>query len=153
MAPAEELSISECVRLLRSGVTGRVAVWGLDGPYVLPLNYSVLEDAVVLCTTPTSVLGIHGADSQAAFEVDYFNYARQVGWSVMVRGHLELLTEADVLDRGIRNWQPRPWASGPRTLYLQLRWTEISGRKLGHAWDHIGELPVDRHVGTGDPLR
>ena len=52
MAEVRELSRSECETLLRRGVVGRVAVAAPSGPHIVPMNYSVIDGSVVVCTTP-----------------------------------------------------------------------------------------------------
>jgi uncharacterized protein len=81
-----------------------------------------------------------------AFEVDQFDYERQHGWSVVARGRAEAVVRPDELDHIRETWEPRPWASGARTLHLRLRWTEISGRRIGGGWDLTAALPVRRTV-------
>ena len=43
-------------------------------------------------------------------------------------------------------WNPDAWAAGCRTLYLRLRWSELTGRQLGRDWDPMASLPVRRAV-------
>jgi nitroimidazol reductase NimA-like FMN-containing flavoprotein (pyridoxamine 5'-phosphate oxidase superfamily) len=140
-----DLSPEECVRLLSAGVAGRVALSSPDGPHIIPVNYSVVDDAVVLRTSPYSVLGTHGRDTILAFEVDQFDHERHLGWSVVARGLAEVLTDADEIAHIRETWEPRPWAGGHRSLYLRLRWVEISGRRVGGREVTAG-LPVRRTV-------
>jgi hypothetical protein len=39
-------------------------------------------------------------------------------------------------------WTPDTWAAGSRTLYLRVRWSELTGRQLGRDWDPMASLPV-----------
>lgn len=146
MPESRELSPSECEALLRAGVVGRVALSTPGGPHIVPVNYSVVGSAVVIRTSPYGVLGTYGRDSTLAFEVDGVDHERQRGWSVVVRGRAEAVHDPDEIDRIRRVWEPRPWASGSRTLFLRLHWNEISGRQLGGSWDIHQGLPVSRVV-------
>lgn len=146
MVDSRELSPSECEALLRAGVAGRVAVVSPSGPHIVPVNYSVADGAVVIRTSPYGVLGTYGRDATIAFEVDQLDHARQRGWSVVARGRSEAVHDPDEIERIRREWEPRPWASGPRTLFLRLRWTELTGRQLGTGWDPMRELTVRRVV-------
>jgi uncharacterized protein len=141
-----DLSRDECERLLRSGAGGRVALSSPNGPHIVPVNYSVVDDAVVVRTSPYSVLGTYGRDSMLAFELDQFDHERQRGWSVVARGRAHIVTDPEQLDRIHAVWEPRPWAAGVRKLYLRLPWTELSGRRLGAGWDLHATLPVSRSV-------
>jgi nitroimidazol reductase NimA-like FMN-containing flavoprotein (pyridoxamine 5'-phosphate oxidase superfamily) len=141
-----DLSQEQCELLLRSGVTGRVAVSSPDGPHLVPVNYSVVGPAVIVRTSPYSVLGTYGRGSVLAFEVDWFDHERWRGWSVVARGRAEVVTDPAVLDGIRRTWEPQPWAGGSRNLYLRLPWSELSGRQLGAGWDPLQTLPVRRAV-------
>ncbi len=65
-----ELPYETCAELLATREVGRVAVCTTDGPRIIPVNYSVVDDAVVFRTTPYSVLGMHAWRGRLAFEVD-----------------------------------------------------------------------------------
>ena len=144
MPEAIDLSREECLRLLRSGVGGRVALCTPTGPHIVPVNHSVVDEALIIRTSPYSVLGTYGRDSTLAFEVDRFDHERRRGWSVVVRGRGEVVTDAAEIEHIRTTWDPRPWASGARSLYLRLRWDEVSGRRIGAGWDLSADLPVHR---------
>ena len=146
MPESRELSTSECEALLRAGVGGRVALSTPTGPQIFPVNYAVVDGHVLLRTTPYSLLGTHGRGAVLAFEVDQFDHARQRGWSVVVRGRAEVVSDPDELDHIRRTWEPHPWASGVRSLFLRIPATEVSGRQLGSGWDPMADLPVRRVI-------
>jgi nitroimidazol reductase NimA-like FMN-containing flavoprotein (pyridoxamine 5'-phosphate oxidase superfamily) len=146
MAETRELSAEDCRALLRSCVAGRVALSTPTGPHIVPVNYSVVDDAIIVRTTPYSLLGTYGRDTTFAFEIDGFDRVHERGWSVMARGRVEAVTERHELEHIREVAQPQPWASGGRSLFLRLRWTELSGRKLGDHWDPLHDLPVDTAV-------
>ena len=52
-----ELTVVECVDLLRGGVVGRVAMCTPIGPRIVPVNYARYNDAIVFRTTRYSELG------------------------------------------------------------------------------------------------
>jgi nitroimidazol reductase NimA-like FMN-containing flavoprotein (pyridoxamine 5'-phosphate oxidase superfamily) len=139
-----DLAEAECEELLRAGLVGRVAVCTPDGPHILPVNYSVVDDAVVIRTTPYSLLGSNAKGSVLALEVDQFDYEYQRGWSVVARGRCDVVVDPAQLAHIRETWNPTTWAKGGRTLYLRMRWTEISGRRLGQGWDPMASLPVNR---------
>ena len=146
MPESRDLSLSECETLLRAGVAGRVAFVTPTGPHIVPVNYSVVDGAVVIRTSPYSVLGTYGRDTTLAFEVDHLDYERQRGWSVVARGRAEAVHDSDEIERIRRLREPRPWAAGSRALFLRLFWTELTGRQLGAGWDAVRELPVRRVI-------
>ena len=65
------LSVAECERLLRGGVVGRIAFTTATGPHIVPVNYAYVGDAVVVRTSPQSVLGAVPAGAPAAFEPEF----------------------------------------------------------------------------------
>ena len=86
----EVIDSDECRRLLAEDVIGRVAVVIGATPMILPVNYAVDGEDIVMRTMPGSRLDI--GQGHAAFEVDSFDRATQSGWSVLVTGHLEEVT-------------------------------------------------------------
>lgn len=141
-----DLNETECEDLLRAGLVGRVAVCTPTGPHVVPVNYSVVDGALVLRTTPYSLLGSQVRGSMLALEVDHFDYEYQRGWSVVARGRAEMVTAAHELENIRATWNPNTWVAGARTLYLRMRWSELTGRQLGRDWDPMATLPVRRAV-------
>jgi hypothetical protein len=146
MAESRDLSSRECSALLRSGVAGRVALSTPTGPQIVPVNYSVVDDAIIVQTSPYSVLGTYGRETTFAFEIAAFDRARARGWSVQARGRVEVVTDRAELHGMGEAAEPRPWAGGARPLYLRLRWTELTGRQVGAHWDPLQDMPVSAHV-------
>ena len=140
VAESRELNARECEALLRSGVAGRIAVSTPTGPHIVPVNYTVVDDAIIVRTSPYSLLGTYGRDAMLAFEIDGFDRFRHRGWSVQARGGRG--GDRPGRDRQDQGGRRAP-ALGrrPRSLYLRLRWTELSGRKLGADWDPMQDLP------------
>jgi nitroimidazol reductase NimA-like FMN-containing flavoprotein (pyridoxamine 5'-phosphate oxidase superfamily) len=138
MVDSHELSNDQCLRLLRAEVVGRAAVSTPNGPHIISVNYCVVDDSIVIRTTPDSVLGTHGREARLSFQIDAFDHARERGWSVQARGRSEVVTDRHEFTPILEVADARvPWASGVRTLYLRLRWDELSGRQLGRLWDPI----------------
>lgn len=146
MQDSFELDQNECETLLRAGVAGRIAVATPSGPHIIPVNYSVVDDAIIVRTSPYSVLGTYGRDTTLAFEIDHVDHENQRGWSVIARGRGEVLTDAEEIDHIQAVWPPQPWAAGTRTLHLALRWQELSGRKLGTGWETLDSMRARRVI-------
>jgi nitroimidazol reductase NimA-like FMN-containing flavoprotein (pyridoxamine 5'-phosphate oxidase superfamily) len=123
VAQVRELSGRECEVLLRSGVAGRVALATPTGPQIVPVNYTVVDDAIIIRTSPYSLLASHGRDSMFAFEIDAFDRDHERGWSVQARGRVQIITDRAALDRIREVAEPQPWATGVRSLYLRLKWS------------------------------
>ncbi len=146
MAESLVLGAQECAELLRSNVVGRIALSTPNGPHIVPVNYAVVDDAIIVRTSAYSVLGTYGRETTLAFEIDHVDHEMQRGWSVVARGRGEFVSDAAELDQIQKVWPPRPWASGTRTLHLRLAWTELTGRRLGQGWEAIDASAVHRTV-------
>jgi nitroimidazol reductase NimA-like FMN-containing flavoprotein (pyridoxamine 5'-phosphate oxidase superfamily) len=127
-----ELDESECIRLLRTSVVGRLGFNTADpAPVILPVNYAVMGRSICLLTTEHGVLKQWAALSDVAFQVDEIDATRWSGWSVLVQGPCEVVPELEVSQLLRQLPRPRPWADGERGTLLRLRWTQIAGRRLG----------------------
>jgi nitroimidazol reductase NimA-like FMN-containing flavoprotein (pyridoxamine 5'-phosphate oxidase superfamily) len=126
----EILGSDECKKLLAQDIVGRVAVVIGATPTILPVNYALDGDDIVMRTMPGSRLDV--GQGHAAFEVDSFDRSNQSGWSVLVTGHLEEVTWYQAKDMArLQKLTVVPWATGDRNLWLRLRPGFISGRIVG----------------------
>jgi nitroimidazol reductase NimA-like FMN-containing flavoprotein (pyridoxamine 5'-phosphate oxidase superfamily) len=139
-----ELPYEKCEELLRAAVVGRVGFSTPEGQQIVPVNYTVVGDAVLFRTTPYSQLGQHAAGSPLAFEIDHIDYEDRRGWSVVAHGVGELVERTAGLEEQTPFWDPKPWAAGARVLHIRLRWTTLTGRRIGHGWTRDSELPERR---------
>lgn len=140
------LSYSKCRELLSGGVVGRVGFCTPEGPRIFPVNYAVVGEAVVFRTSPYGIIANIEWGKPIAFEVDQLDYSDHKGWSVLAVGPAERVEDPDEIAAIQRTWDPRPWASGNRPLYVRIRWKELTGRRLGSGWTHANEMPVRRTV-------
>ena len=145
----KELPRHQSESLLRSGIAGRIALCTADGPYVVPVNYSVVDDAVVVRTTEDSFLATHGPGATVAFEVDQFDYENHRGWSVVARGRAHRIADVRELSHVMATWEPRSWADGPRCVFLKIPWEDLTGRRLGDEWSIEANLLVNRRAPLG----
>ena len=86
MSKILELTYEECETLLRAGVFGRFVLTRPTGPEIVPVNYVVVGNAVLVRTTPGSLLDRYAEGTAVVFEVDRAVYGRWHGWSVVARG-------------------------------------------------------------------
>ena len=123
----EVIDADECKRLLTQDVIGRVAVVIGATPVILPVNYALDGDDIVIRTMPGSRLDV--GQGHAAFEVDSFDRANQTGWSVLVTGNLEEVSWYQTQDmKRVQSLPLTPWAPGKRDMWLRLRPSFITGR-------------------------
>jgi nitroimidazol reductase NimA-like FMN-containing flavoprotein (pyridoxamine 5'-phosphate oxidase superfamily) len=127
----EVIASDECRRLLSEDVIGRVAVVIGATPMILPVNYALDGDAIVMRTMPGSRLDL--GQGHAAFEVDNFDRQTQSGWSVLVTGDLEEVSWYNTKEiERLQALPVQPWATGERNLWLRLRPGFITGRIVSH---------------------
>jgi uncharacterized protein len=139
-----DLSREDCSRLLSAGVVGRVAIGTPTGPHIIPVNYTVDGESILLRTSAYSLLGTYGRNEQLCFEVDQFDHDLERGWSVVVRGRASFVDDSNELAEISRTWTSPPWAAGQRHLIVRIPWSEVTGRQLGGNWDPWQHLPVRR---------
>lgn len=120
-----DLDHEECLRLLRSQQVGRVAFADDSGPDVLPVNYAMDGEDVLITTTGYGALARAVTNGRVAFEVDELDDYTESGWSVVVRGRA---TRESPFDRSAN--RPHPWADGTRTYLLRITPDQVSGRRL-----------------------
>lgn len=138
-----ELPYETCRELLGSAVVGRVAICTPTGPTIVPVNFAVQGESLVIRTSPYSALGTYGPNARLAFEIDHLDHEYHTGWSVVAVGRAEVVSSSAELDQVRLEADPQPWAGGNRHLYLRLAWDDLTGRKIGAGWPH-GQSPVKR---------
>jgi uncharacterized protein len=126
----EVLDRPECLRLLASGTVGRLGVSDHDGPLVLPVNYVLAGQEVVIGTAVDAGISAAMEDGVVAFEVDDVDPAYEWGWSVLVRGRARHLEDAAEVARAER-LPLRSWGPGDRRRFTAISLAEVTGRRLG----------------------
>jgi uncharacterized protein len=121
-----ELSEAECLEELRAHQVGRVAYCEQDTPVVVPVNYVMDGDAVLLRIAQGSGLARRLGPTPASFQLDDLDPFTQSGWSVLVRGSASQVDP----DEHPATADLRSWAEGQRTVHVRLEPTQISGRRL-----------------------
>ena len=130
LSPAlDVISDDECRDLLATAEVGRVIV-SIDAlPAALPVNHWLIDDTIVFRTAPGTKLTAALNHTVVGFEVDEIDPAIRSGWSVLVIGTSNVVSDpAEIarLDRaGLRSWAP---VAAPH--YVQIRIQRISGRRL-----------------------
>lgn len=133
----QELDPDACLALLSQSHLGRLAFIDSVGvlPIIVPVNYVLHAGSVVFRTDEGSKLSAAVRGAPVAFEVDGLDEVRGVGWSVVVRGHGEEITDAASLD-SLRQAPPLPWAPGEKSHYVRVTASKVAGRRITrtHSW-------------------
>jgi nitroimidazol reductase NimA-like FMN-containing flavoprotein (pyridoxamine 5'-phosphate oxidase superfamily) len=126
----EVLSRAESVALLESEEVGRLVYTRRALPAVTPVNYAVRRGAVLIWTASLSTLipAVRGA--VVAFEADRLDRAARCGWSVVVTGTAQLVSDSPERDLA-RLDGPVPWVQGARDHLIRIPLTMVTGRWLG----------------------
>jgi nitroimidazol reductase NimA-like FMN-containing flavoprotein (pyridoxamine 5'-phosphate oxidase superfamily) len=135
----EILSREECLHLLAHAHVGRIALSVRALPVVLPVNFAVLDDDIVMRSGPGTKLDAALDNAVVAFEVDSFQPLDHTGWSVMVQGIASEITDDLRLARAMA-LPLRPWAGERMNRYIRIATHEISGRRLSHV--HAASTPL-----------
>jgi nitroimidazol reductase NimA-like FMN-containing flavoprotein (pyridoxamine 5'-phosphate oxidase superfamily) len=129
----EELTLEECLSLLRAGRVGRVATIVNEAPIIIPVNYRLVDTAernwIALRSRPGGVLG--HMPTKVAFEIDGVDAAARRGWSVLVRGTLQSV-DPDAAEFRAR-FDPQPWMTPDRDAWMVIEPFAITGRRLHSA--------------------
>jgi nitroimidazol reductase NimA-like FMN-containing flavoprotein (pyridoxamine 5'-phosphate oxidase superfamily) len=126
----EELPPEECMRLLRAGTVGRIAAIERGFPFVVPVNYRLLESAgrTWLAVRTRSGSMLDQASMPVAFEIDGIDPVHHPGWSVLVRGTVHHV-DPDAFELGAR-FDPEPWDAAARDVWLVIKSFTTTGRQL-----------------------
>ncbi|MFF7648208.1 pyridoxamine 5'-phosphate oxidase family protein [Streptomyces canus] len=124
-----ELDVEECWRRLSTHGVGRLGVITAEGVTILPVNYTVVDGAIVFRTAPGSVPS-QVAGKRVAFEADHIDDVFRQGWSVLVRGRAREVTRSDAVRRLTEGSYSEPWADGRRDLWVRVDPVEITGRLI-----------------------
>jgi len=125
----EILDDDQCWQLLRTGVVGRVAVSVAALPAIFPVNYSVVDDTIMFCTSPGTKLGAAVRGAVVAFEVDDYDRAARSGWSVQLVGEAHEIVAPSLRAR-LAVEAHGPWARGDRTHLVQITPAFLTGRRI-----------------------
>ena len=104
---------------------------------IFPVNYAVDHEVVVIRTGPGTKLSAAG-HANVAFEVDLVDPVTQTGWSVLVLGLAEEVTDRhreEVVTR-TEAADVQPWAPGEKEHHVRIIPHRVTGR-----WIEPGELP------------
>ncbi|QHY98679.1 Pyridoxamine 5'-phosphate oxidase [Streptomyces sp. S4.7] len=123
------LTEHECWDRLDTHGVGRLGLRGDTAPVVVPVNYLVDGLSVVYRSEPGSVPAVD-AGTSLSFEADHLDEARMSGWSVLLTGTAEHITDPGATGALADRAGSRPWAGGSRPLWIRLLPEQISGRVI-----------------------
>jgi nitroimidazol reductase NimA-like FMN-containing flavoprotein (pyridoxamine 5'-phosphate oxidase superfamily) len=129
----EVLDRHECLRLLAGVPIGRVGITSGALPVVLPVNFVLDGERIVIRTVRGSKHDAAIHNTVVAFEADDFDPIEHTGWSVVVTGTSCELTDPDDVARAA-TLPLRRWAEddGGRDRFVSISCDVVSGRRVAH---------------------
>ena len=125
----KRLERPECLRLLQTGLIGRV-VYTYDAmPAAQPVNYAMDNDEIIFRTDGGDKLKAAVNNAVVGFEVDEFDTTARTGWSVLAVGQAYHLIDEERL-ASLRSRLPEPWPTGRSTYTVAVPLTKLTGRRL-----------------------
>lgn len=127
------LDREQCTRLLSETSLGRISLTISALPVIRTVRYGLAGGQIVFRAAPRSRLRAAAAGSVVAFQADCGGEADGIGWSVMVQGRCQEVTDRE----RIRNLQglPLPAWSADQDAFLSVSLTEVSGEAI--YWCHL----------------
>lgn len=125
----EVLDREECLRLLGTATLGRIGLTSGALPTVLPVNFRLAGDRILVRTTKGSKLEAATRHAVVAFEADCYDTMEHAGWSVVVTGM------AQEVDDPIEVADLPPvarWADDGDERIVAITTELVSGRRLVH---------------------
>jgi hypothetical protein len=126
----EILSEQTCRELLASRDLGRIAFAMGKDTEIFPVNYST-DGTIVVFRTGAGTKLTQSTVTRVAFEVDEWNAANKVGWSVVLKGVAqEVTTGTDPFSTTLRTRPVVPLAPGEHDYWIAIYPATISGRRF-----------------------
>jgi nitroimidazol reductase NimA-like FMN-containing flavoprotein (pyridoxamine 5'-phosphate oxidase superfamily) len=122
----EEISADACMRLLREGAVGLLALSGSDAPDVRPVNFALHRQNIVMKTGRGRIFEGARQEEAASFVISESDRLEHSGWSVVVTGRLSI---CDPSDAAIRT-RVRPWARADKGEWVLLSADHVTGRRI-----------------------
>jgi nitroimidazol reductase NimA-like FMN-containing flavoprotein (pyridoxamine 5'-phosphate oxidase superfamily) len=129
----EELTRAQCLELMTTMPVGRIGVSLRALPVILPVNFVLVGENIVIRTIPGTKLDAATANAVVAFEVDSYAPDGTTGWSVLVQGVSSEITDPREL-LALAGIPLRAWALDDRiaTRLVRIESSFISGRRFRH---------------------
>ncbi|MEV1002587.1 pyridoxamine 5'-phosphate oxidase family protein [Nonomuraea sp. NPDC050202] len=125
-----ELPGSEALRLLADVPFGRIVFTRHALPAIRPVNHVVVDGAIVIRSSPGTILSSHVAPAEAvvAYEADELDGHERLGWSVIITGVARLVTEPGEAARF--RAVLTPWVAGEMEQVIRIQPEIVTGFEL-----------------------
>ena len=124
-----EMTVAECLRLLDSVPVGRMVFTDATGPAAHPVNFLRHGPSIIVRTGAGPKLEAARRGDLVAFEADRVDADTRTGWSVLVVGRAEVVTDVDELI-AVLDVAHRPWVRRRGAHVVRIAAHRITGRRL-----------------------
>jgi nitroimidazol reductase NimA-like FMN-containing flavoprotein (pyridoxamine 5'-phosphate oxidase superfamily) len=125
----DDLDAEACWTLLDRVPVGRVAFVLHGETLVLPVNHRIDGHSVLIRTGEGALLNGLAGGGDAAFEVDEMDAFSETGWSVLVKGNANEVS--DPTDRAeVERLNLHPWATGRKDHWIRIVPRSVTGRAI-----------------------
>jgi nitroimidazol reductase NimA-like FMN-containing flavoprotein (pyridoxamine 5'-phosphate oxidase superfamily) len=126
-----ELPPDDCASLLASSMLGRLGVIVDGQPEIFPVNYvyDQVTDSVAFSTSPGTKLYVALNSPSVAFEVDNVDPDGEGGWSVLVVGKAQVITDSEDVARMASERCVR-WGAGESLTWVRIAPSKVTGRRI-----------------------
>jgi uncharacterized protein len=128
------MSPHECTRLMRRGRVGRLAFCNEGRPEIVPVNYVMAGEHVLVATAGGAKLDAARHQLPVAFEVDHLDPVDEKGWSVVAHGTASEVTDPRQIEAANAAGL-QPWAGGTRPYLVAITVESLAGRRIEHPWE------------------
>jgi uncharacterized protein len=142
----EVLDRRECLRLLDRTGLGRIAVTSGALPVVLPVDYTMDGESIVIETGRGTTLDFGTTGSVVAFEVDNLHENGHCGWTVMVTGVAQEVSDGLEMER-LRDLLGDEFDAVDER-FIRISSELISGRRTHRAHRHVRSRAAARAFST-----
>lgn len=124
------LDRGECFALMSTATIGRVSVSANALPTILPVNFWFDGDRIVIRSGAGAKLAAALDETVVAFEVDDFDPVSHAGWSVVITGVANAVTDPDEV-HALESAPLRRWAPAGDDHFVAISTEFVEGRRLG----------------------
>lgn len=123
------LSRETCEEMIAGASVGRLGVMVAGKPEVFPIVHVFLDGEIFFPTNDGTKIHAALEWPWVGFEVDGLEAENESGWSVMVSGRAEEITDPATIERAVA-MRDSPWRKGPNVRWIRITPTEITGRRI-----------------------
>lgn len=124
----ESMSTREAIALLAGARVGRVVFTVAALPAIVPVTFGVHGGAIVMRTSAGTRLAAAADHGVLAFEADEVDPETRTGWSVVVTGIAEVVTEP--VQRAVIHGVVEPFVPGHNDVCIRLPMAVVTGRRV-----------------------